>query len=260
MNETRILRYDQLTVEVHPTRQALGEAAAAYLIREINALLASQPAVHLIFATGNSMLGFYDALRRRAAGVDWQRVRIFHMDEYVGMTADHPASFRRYLHQHIISYLQPLAFYEVIGDAADSQQECDRYTALLRQYPPHICCLGIGENGHIAFNDPPYADFDDPLTVKVVRLAEQSRRQQVGEGHFTSPDEVPREAITLTIPALLAPACVIGIVPEARKAQAVKTALEGPISEDCPASILRQTPHARLLLDVDSAGLLDLRA
>jgi glucosamine-6-phosphate deaminase len=259
MKEAHILRYDQLTVEIHPTSQSLGETAAEYLIGEVNALLASEPAVHIIFATGNSMLGFYDALRRRAAEVDWQRVRIFHMDEYVGMTADHPASFRRYLHAHIISHLQPLAFYEVIGDAPDSQQECDRYAALLRQYPPHICCLGIGENGHIAFNDPPYADFDDPLTVKVVRLAEQSRRQQVGEGHFASLAEVPQDAITLTIPALLAPACVIGIVPEARKAQAVKTALEGPISEDCPASILRETPQARLLLDVDSAGLLALQ-
>jgi glucosamine-6-phosphate deaminase len=116
--------------------------------------------------------------------------------------------------------------------------------------------LGIGENGHLAFNDPPYADFNDPVMVKTIQLAEKSRHQQVGEGHFASLEEVPTEAITLTIPALLAAPCVIGIVPEARKAEAVKAALLGPITENCPASILRQTPQARLFLDCDSAGLL----
>jgi glucosamine-6-phosphate deaminase len=172
------------------------------------------------------------------------------------MRSDHPASFRRYLHEKVIDTLRPQAFFEVRGDTCNSQDECDRYADLLARFPADICCLGIGENGHLAFNDPPYADFNDPAMVKIVKLAEKSRHQQVGEGHFASLDEVPTEAITLTIPALLAPSCVIGIVPEARKAEAVKAALLGPITEDCPASILRQTPQARLFLDQDSAELL----
>lgn len=256
MTEPRIMQYDQLTVEIHPTNQALGEAAAQALCAHLRQLLQEKETASIIFATGNSMLYFYEGLRRHVTEVDWQRVRIFHMDEYVGMADDHPASFRRYLNEKIICYLNPLEFFEVLGDAPDAWAECARYAALLRQYPADVCCLGIGENGHIAFNDPPYADFDDPERVKVVRLAEKSRRQQVGEGHFPSLDAVPREAITLTIPALLQPAYIIGIVPEMRKAEAVKAALTGPITEECPASILRKTPQCRLFLDEDAASLL----
>jgi glucosamine-6-phosphate deaminase len=256
MNDTNLRIYDQLHVEIHPTNQAMGEAAALYLVETIQALHQHRETANLIFATGNSMLHFYAGICRHHPKVDWQRVRIFHMDEYVGMRADHPASFRRYLHEKVIDRLHPQAFFEVRGDTPDAVEECKRYADLLARYPADVCCLGIGENGHLAFNDPPYADFDDPQTVKIVRLAEKSRRQQVGEGHFASLAEVPVEAITLTIPALLAPPCVIGIVPEARKAEAVKAALLGPITEDCPASILRQTSQARLFLDEESASFL----
>ncbi len=128
---------------------------------------------------------------------------------------------------------------------------------MLREHPADLCALGYGENGHLAFNDPPYADFDDPVWVKVVRLDERSRRQQVGEGHFTTLDEVPTHAVTLTIPALLAAKTVLCVVPEARKAEAVQTALRGPITEDCPASILRAQGHARLYLDPDSGRLVN---
>ena len=256
MTAVQIKQYDQLPVEIHPTNQALGEAAACYLIEKINAVLEEKDTANLIVATGNSMYTLYEGLRKHAAEVDWKKVRFFHMDEYVGITDQHPASFRRYLHDKIIDHLNPLAFFEVLGDTGDPQAECERYAGLLQQYPADICCLGIGENGHLAFNDPPLADFNDPAPVKIVKLAEKSRKQQVGEGHFATMADVPAEAITLTIPTLLNVETVLGIVPEQRKAQAVKAALTGPITEDCPASILRQTPQARLFLDADSASLL----
>jgi glucosamine-6-phosphate deaminase len=188
--------------------------------------------------------------------VDWQRVRMFHMDEYVGINDQHSASFRRYLHEKIVDIVNPLAFYGVIGDSEDAQAECARYTKLLEQYPADICCLGYGENGHLAFNDPPFADFNDPKLVKIVKLADKSRHQQVGEGHFATFEDVPAEAITLTIPALVNVSYVLAIVPELRKAEAVKTALTGPITEDCPGSYLRKLPYARLFLDQESASLL----
>lgn len=256
MNDKRNLTYDQLTVEIYPTNAEMGEAAALDLIGKINTLLKEQDTVNLIFATGNSMLSLYAGLRQHAADVRWKSVRIFHMDEYVGITDRHPASFRRYLHEKIIDLLDPLAFFEVLGDAPDPQAECDRYAGLLQAYPADICCLGYGENGHLAFNDPPYADFNDPVLVKIVRLAEASRRQQVGEGHFATLSEVPEQAITLTIPALVNVPYVLGIVPELRKAAAVKAALTGPVTEDCPGSYLRTLSNAHLFLDAESASLL----
>jgi glucosamine-6-phosphate deaminase len=176
------------------------------------------------------------------------------MDEYVGLDPNHPASFPLFLKRHLLDYIQPRAFFPVPGHAADTHQACKEYASLLHVHPADLCALGIGENGHIAFNDPPFADFDDPAWVKIVRLAEASRRQQVGEGHFGSLDEVPTHAMTLTIPALLAARHILAIVPEARKADAVYRSLHGPITEDCPGSILRQTPHVHLFLDVDSAA------
>jgi glucosamine-6-phosphate deaminase len=178
------------------------------------------------------------------------------MDEYVGISSGHPASFPRFLRERILDHLKPGAFHPVIGDAASLEQECARYAELLRQFPADLCCLGYGENGHIAFNDPPYAEFDDPVWVKVVKLAAASRRQQAGEGHFATLADVPTHAITLTIPALLAARRLLCSVPEQRKAAAVKTALTGPITEDCPGSILRAISHATLFLDAESASLL----
>lgn len=257
MNEVTTKQYDQLVVEIHPDNVSMGEAAALFLIEKVTRLLQEKENVNLIFATGNSMLTFYDGIRKHAARVDWGKVRIFHMDEYVGITDQHPASFRRYLHEKIIDILEPLSFFEVVGDAEDPQAECERYAELLETYPPDICCLGYGENGHLAFNDPPFADFDEPEMVKIVSLAEASRRQQVGEGHFPTLADVPQEAITLTIPALVNVDHVLGIVPETRKAKAVQAALQGPVTEDCPGSLLRTLSYARLFLDEESASLLD---
>ncbi len=251
----RKLQFDQLPVEVHPTNAALGCAAAEAAATILRAAIVERGRANLIVATGNSQLSFYEALRE-LGGIDWQKITIFHMDEYVGMSPDHPASFRRYLQEKIVSFVHPAAFHGVMGDAPDAQQECERYAGLLRAHPADLCCLGIGENGHLAFNDPPFAQFDDPVWAKIVKLDEASRRQQVGEGHFAALDAVPTHAITLTIPALLAARKVLVIVPEQRKAPAVRAALTGPITTACPASILRTAAHARLYLDAESASLL----
>ena len=244
-------RFDQLPVEVYPDNAALGGAAAEGAAQILAAAISRQGHANLIVATGNSQLTFYQALRVRR-DIDWQRVTVFHMDEYAGMAPDHPASFRRYLHENFVDAVRPAAFYGVTGDAPNLEQECLRYADLLRTHPADLCCLGIGENGHLAFNDPPYALFHDPVWVKVVELSEASRRQQVGEGYFPTLAEVSTHAITLTIPALLAAQQMLAIVPEKRKAPAVQAALAGPITEQCPASILRTVTHARLFLDVDS--------
>lgn len=244
-------KFDHLPVEVYPDNISLGAAAAEAAAHILAAAITRQGHANLIVATGNSQLTFYAALRARR-DVNWQQVTVFHMDEYVGMAPDHPASFRRYLHEHFVDATHPAAFHGVAGDAPAPQHECQRYAALLRLHPADLCCLGIGENGHLAFNDPPYALFDDSEWVKIVKLSEASRHQQVGEGHFVSLADVPTHAITLTIPALLAAQQILAIVPEQRKAPAVQAALAGPITAQCPASILRTVTNARLYLDADS--------
>jgi glucosamine-6-phosphate deaminase len=247
--------YDALTVEVFPSNEELGRAAAEQAAKIIADAVEAQGLANVMLATGNSQLQFLKSLRKHPK-VPWIRVQLFHMDEYLGMTADHPASFRRFLNTHIVREVNPAAFYGISGEADDTEAECHRYERLLREYPIDLCCMGFGENGHIAFNDPPYADFSDDQWVKVVELDEVSRRQQVSEGHFASLEDVPKQAITATIPGLLAAKRIIAVVPEQRKAQAVRNALLGEISERCPASILRQVPTATLYLDGESASLL----
>jgi glucosamine-6-phosphate deaminase len=177
------------------------------------------------------------------------------MDEYVGVGPDHPAGFQRYIRQRIVERASPRAAYYVEG-LGDPEAECRRYAGLLRAHPLDLCCLGIGENGHLAFNDPPVADFDDPLDVKVVELDAACRRQQVNEGHFADLASVPTHALTVTIPALLRAAQLLAIVPEGRKAEPVRDALTGPISTACPASALRTITHATVHLEPASARLL----
>ena len=177
------------------------------------------------------------------------------MDEYVGIGPDHPAGFQRWIRERISARVGPREAHYLDG-LADPETECARDGSLLRTHPLDLCCLGIGENGHLAFNDPPVADFEDPRDVKVVELDGACRRQQVNEGHFPSVEEVPRLAVTVTIPALLRAGRVLAIVPEQRKARPVRDALQGPVSTACPASILRLHDNVSLHLDVGSAGLL----
>ena len=248
-------RYGDLPGVVYPTNAELGQAAADEAAGVIRRAVIERGEANVILATGNSQLTFLAALRE-TPGVPWDAVNVFHMDEYINLPPGHPASFPAFLRRHILDAVQPKAFYPVPSATTDVDAACRAYEALLRGHPADLCAMGFGENGHLAFNDPPYADFDDPVWVKPVKLDERSRRQQVGEGHFRSLDEMPTHAITLTIPALLAARRVLCIVPEARKAEAVERCLLGPITEACPGSILRQTPHAHLFLDADSAARL----
>jgi glucosamine-6-phosphate deaminase len=231
-------------------RAAADEARAA-----MRQAVAARGVAHVMFATGNSQLAFTQALVHETEGVPWADTVVFHMDEYVGVGPDHPAGFQRWIRERIVEPARPRAAYYV-GGLGDPEAECRRYVDLLQQHPLDLCCLGIGENGHLAFNDPPVADFADPLDVKVVELEAACRRQQVNEGHFPGFDDVPTHAITVTIPALLRAGRVLAIVPEARKAESVAAALTGPISTDCPASALRTISQAIVYLEPDSARFL----
>lgn len=241
-----------LPVRVYGSEADLGAAAAADMAAILRDAIDARGEANLILATGNSQLAFLRALRADAS-VDWSRVRIFHMDEYVGIDPNHRASFPKFLREHFLDHVSGATFHPISGDPDRVAAICAEYEAELRAHPADAVALGWGENGHLAFNDPPFAEFEDPVWAKAVRLDDVSRRQQVGEGHFDSLDEVPTHAITLTIPALLAAGRVLCIVPEARKADAVHACLREPISEDRPGSILRRVEHATLYLDPDSA-------
>lgn len=248
-------RVDQLKVEIYPDREAMGLAAAGAVAQEIRARLENQDRVSIIFASAPSQEEFLAALGLQP-DLDWRRVVAFHMDEYVDLPSDAPQNFGRFLRDRLFDRVGPGQVHYLDGNAPDLDEECARYAAVLRQYPPDITCAGIGENGHLAFNDPPVADFEDPTLVKVVRLAERSRRQQVHEECFPSLEEVPERAITLTIPALFSAPCFSCVVPFRSKAQAVRRTLMGPIATDCPASVLRRHPGATLVLETESAPLI----
>lgn len=253
---TRSFRVEDLDVRIFDDVQRLARSAAKDAAEALLGALAARGEANVMLATGNSQLVFLTELVKYA-DVDWSRVTAFHMDEYVGLPPTHSASFQRYMRERVAAQLPFRAFHYLQGDTGDAEAEADRYAALLHAHPLDLCCCGIGENGHLAFNDPPVADFDDPRAVKVVALEPASRRQQVAEGHFPTIDDVPTHAITVTIPALVGAGRVLAIVPEARKAVPVRDALQGPITTECPASFLRRQAHATLYLDTDSASLLD---
>ncbi|MDQ1509278.1 MAG: glucosamine-6-phosphate deaminase [Actinomycetota bacterium] len=247
---------DELSVRVFGDGQSLALAAASDAATAIRSAIDERGDANIMLATGNSQLVFLAELIEHS-DVDWSRVTAFHMDEYVDLPASHPASFRRYMREKVAATIPVKEFHYLAGDTGAAPAEADRYAALLRAHPLDLSVCGIGENGHLAFNDPPVADFDDPADVKVVALDAASRRQQVAEGHFATIDDVPTHAITVTIPALVRARRVLAIVPETRKAVPVRDALQRPISTACPASYLRRQPHATLYLDADSASLLD---
>jgi len=247
-------RVDLLQVEVYRDRAAMGLAAAQRVAHDLRALLSVQKRVSVVFAAAPSQEEFLAALVKQS-DVEWSRVVGFHMDEYVGLPAEAPQSFRRFLRERLFERLPFGAVHYLNGNAADLQQEIDRYSALLRACPPDIICAGVGENGHLAFNDPHAADLHDPALVKVVELTLRSRQQQVRDGCFASLKEVPEHALTLTIPALVAAARITCVVPAGNKAEAVRRMLTGAVSMDCPATILRQHPHAVLCLEPASAAL-----
>jgi len=245
---------DRLHVQVAGDRARMGAAAGTLAAAILGETLRVSSSARVILASAPSQDELLATLT--GASVDWGRVTIFHMDEYVGLSADHPASFRRYQRERFLSRVRPAAFHGIAGEAADAQAECERYAALLAEAPIDLVCLGIGENGHLAFNDPHVADFTDPHPVKLVELDQACRQQQVNDRAFSTIEAVPTHAITLTIPTLLAAHALVCAVPGPRKAQAVHDALRREISQACPASVLRTHANARLLLDEPSAALL----
>ena len=245
-------RVDELQVSVYSTNQEMGLAAAESASGILRKAIAEKGSANVVLAAANSQLTFLNGLKT-LTDVDWSKVNFFHMDEYIGLEAGHPASFSQFLRRNFIDGIHPKAFYTIPSQEKDLEKVCRGYEQLLHEYPTDLCAMGIGENGHVAFNDPPYADFADPLWVKAVQIDAISRRQQVNEGHFPSIDLVPVHAVTLTIPALMAARSILVMVPETRKADAVYNSLYGPIVPTCPASILRRMPHAWLLLDRESA-------
>ncbi len=247
-------RVERLAVEVHPTRGQMGQAAADAVAATLRAVIAAQGRARVVFASAPSQNEFLAGLVA-ATGIDWPRVTAFHMDEYVGMRADAPQSFARFIRTHLLDRVPAGHAHYIGGAAIDPARECARYAALIAEAPIDLVCMGIGENGHIAFNDPPVADFADPLAVKVVALDERCRMQQVHEGAFADVPSVPTYAITLTVPVLMGAACVSCVVPATSKAEAVRDTLAGEVSTRCPASILRTHPRATLYLDADSAQL-----
>jgi glucosamine-6-phosphate deaminase len=250
------MRINKLEVQVYQARTEMGSAAALEVTERINTLLRQQATVNIIFAAAPSQQEFLQALRR--APIEWGRIRAFHMDEYIGLRPDAVQGFGNFLRERLFDKVPFLAVYYIDGDAVDLKKECERYGALLQKYPPDIVCMGIGENGHIAFNDPPVADFDDPYAVKVVALDQPCRQQQVNDGCFSELESVPTHAITLTIPTLMSGRFIYCIVPGRQKAQAVFNTLHREVVEAYPASILRNHEHAVLFLDALSAEMMDI--
>lgn len=249
-------RFGSLRVYVHPDRASMGSAAGTTAALAVRRLIDEDGAANVLFSSAVSQLDCLDALASDKA-IDWKKVVAFHVDEYAGMPVTHPASFRRFLLDNFLSKVAPRQFHGIAGENPDPAAECARYASLLNEHPPGLVILGIGENGHLAFNDPP-VDFNDPLDVKPVTLDERCRRQQVNDGAFASIEEVPPVALTVTIPRIMRVPRVVCVVPGVRKSEAVKRTLLEAVSPDCPSSILRTHPNAELYLDAEAASLLDV--
>jgi glucosamine-6-phosphate deaminase len=252
----REFRADQLSVYVYESRPKMGQAAASVIAAEIRRAIQERGRAVVILASAPSQNEFLANLAE-APDIDWSRVIAFHLDEYLGMDDQATQSFRRFLIDRLVNKVPLGEFHGLRGDAPDGAAEAKRYAELLEQNPPDFAVLGIGENGHLAFIDPPFCDFNDPEPVKVVQLDEICRNQQVNDGAFATLDEVPRDALSLTIPTLMARPKLFAISPGPAKRQAIKNAVEGPISTSCPASILRTHPNAHLFIDEVAAEYLD---
>jgi glucosamine-6-phosphate deaminase len=243
---------DRLQVRVYLDRTAMGAAAGADVIASMKDLLAKQDRIRMVFASAASQRELLRELSE-AADLDWSRITVFHMDEYLGLPSDAPQQFSMFLEEHLFRHVRPGEVHLInSGNAMDA--ECARYGTLIRAAAIDIVCLGIGENGHLAFNDPHVADFSDPAAVKPVVLDVASRQQQVNDGAFRTLGEVPEAALTLTIPTLMSGKRLHCVVPGATKRAAVQAALYGPIARSCPASVLRRHPACILYVDADSYG------
>lgn len=245
---------DKLRFGVFRSRNELGKRAAEGVTEKIKMLLKSRNELRMIFASAPSQIELLENLSV-GSDINWSRITAFHMDEYIGLTKDAPQGFGNFLRKYLFEGLGFKQVHYIDPEAADPEAECRRYADLIEAAPIDIICMGIGENGHIAFNDPPVADFADPVSVKVVFLDKECRQQQVNDGCFRSLGNVPLKAITITIPVFMAAASLFVVVPGPTKAAAVSRTLLGPITSSCPASVIRMHPDAMLYLDADSAGL-----
>ena len=252
---THSFQKDHLEVLIFPDRRSMGSSAAADVATTMRTILSQKQELNIIFAAAPSQNEFLEALCAEK-DIDWERVNAFHMDEYVGISADAPQGFGNFLKERIFDKLPFRTVNYMSNNLLKPEEECERYTALLLQHPVDIVCLGIGENGHVAFNDPHVAFFDDPVWVKIVDLDETCRIQQVNDGCFASLDQVPTHAITLTVPTLMSGRYLFSIVPTQRKAWAIYHTINDPVSENIPATCLRTHENSKLYIDVDSASML----
>lgn len=254
MSETiqplQTLTVDQLHVRIYENREKLGKAAGSHVADKMKELLGGSGRIRMVFAAAPSQNEFLQTLRT-AEGIDWSRVTVFHMDEYIGLAKEAPQRFGTFLCERLFDEVKPGEVH-LINSSGDIDEECRRYAGLLGEAPIDIVCLGIGENGHIAFNDPPVADFNDPSLVKSVELDQPCRQQQVNDGCFARLQDVPTHALTLTIPALFSGAHLYCMVPGKTKTAAVYQTLNDVISTACPSTILRQHPDCTLYLDTDA--------
>ena len=240
---------------IYKTKEQMGAAAAAQAAEAIKQAIEEKGQANIILATGTSQFETIKSLTS-SSGIDFSKVTMFHLDEYTGLPADHPASFRKYLKERFVEKVPGLkAAHFVEGDADDPQQECHRLGDIITKHPIDVALIGIGENGHLAFNDPP-ADFETEQPYIIVELDEKCRAQQMGEGWFKTLEQVPLRAISMSIRQIMKSACLIVSVPEKRKAEAVRNALEGKVTNMCPASILLEHPKCKIFLDADAASLL----
>jgi glucosamine-6-phosphate deaminase len=246
---------DALSVRVYNAETELAEDAAQMGRDYLQAVLTQKETATIILATGNSQIQFLESLTA-LVGVDWSRLVFFHLDEYLGIEANSTGSFRYYLRERVEKLIKPARFYYIQGDALEPLAECDRYTKLLMAQEIDLCLLGVGQNGHLAFNEPEVANFHDPYRVKLVKLALSTRQAQVNQDYFPHLETVPQYAFTLTIPMLASAQKIICLAPGASKASIIKTMLTDAIAPTCPASVLRQHANATLFLDKNSASLL----
>ena len=255
--DTQVVRVDNLSVRINNSTEKLAQDAAILAINYLQSLLAHQETASVILATGNSQLKFLDKIASNK-NIDWSRIVLFHLDEYLGIKAEHPGSFRYYLHHKLEQQVKPKAFNYIQGDAPQPLEECDRYSKLLQQQAIDLCLLGIGDNGHLAFNEPNLADFSDDRVIKLVRLENKTRQQQVNGGYFTDLEAVPKYAYTLTIPTICAAKKIFCLAGGSHKAEIVKKTLENAIATSFPATILRKQSQAVLFCDLDSTALTDI--
>jgi len=254
------LKKDKLHIKICESREDMGKTAAIDLIAKLKEMTTSRKYnenIRMLFASAPSQNDFFAHLWKmgsEANNIDFSKITAFHLDEYIGLSQDAPQGFGNFLKERLFSKLSFGEVHYIDSQATDPEAECQRYTALLKEKPIDIICMGIGENGHIAFNDPHVADFNDPKTVKVVELDNICRQQQVNDGCFARLADVPTHAITLTIPALVNAKAIFCMVPAISKANAVYHCLESPISEEHPATILRTVEAATLYLDPDSSS------